>query len=68
MGDGSGWKSDGRFAARRFVSSIATPRKYAAKGADAGATAAARKAFDEGARRQQYKHPVRTMREPTARG
>jgi hypothetical protein len=66
------WKTDKRYNASRFAPSqgkaSAPPLRYAAKGADAGATAASKKAHAESDRRYQYRHPVRTVKEPTARG
>jgi hypothetical protein len=61
----------------RFAASLRAPsrgkasaeaRRYAARGADAGATAASKRAHALSDKKMDYRHPVLTRKEPTARG
>jgi hypothetical protein len=59
------WASDKRFSPSRFEGAP-EPLEYAKARGDGG-LAVRKAAFEEGERRYQYKHPVKVLREPTAR-
>jgi hypothetical protein len=65
MGNGSGWRSDARFQAKRF-SGAAAPRKISAEGRS-GDDALRKACFEESATRQNYRRPVYVGKERTAR-
>jgi hypothetical protein len=61
-----GFETDKRFNPSRFRGAPA-PRKYADTGRSGGSTEASRKAHDESDAKNQYRHPVRVMKDPLAR-